>query len=277
MKQSSFLSCFAIASSLYVSLFFLQEKSASQKAVPLAMPLPAVVQKVALGYLRQLGGEIAFIRGAVFVGGAELNQNQDNYATPLLATFRGAAELHPRFVDTYFFTEAFLSALAPDYTKSVNDILAIGTNALPDNWIIPFFAAFNHFYYLDEPLHAARLYRLAAARPNGPIMLEHLANILSAEGGDIYAALIGLQGMYNTENNEQVKQRYAEEIIVFKKATAVLAAIKKYEKRVGSPPITLQHLVPTDILSIPEVGPVFEFAWSPPHLRVVRTAKKKKT
>ncbi|MBU4177219.1 MAG: hypothetical protein KJ730_05195 [Proteobacteria bacterium] len=146
--------------------------------------------------------------------------------------------------------------------------------ALPDNFVLPFFAGFNHFYYLAEPLEAARLFHLAAKRPNGPIMLEHLANILSAEGGNIYAALIGLRGMYASEKDEQIKMRYAEEIAAFEKAVTVLEAIRRHEKMKGTPPAALTDLVPDYLPAIPDIGPIFTLEWKPPHLGVVRIAKK---
>ena len=258
----------------YGVLFSLQEASFSESTQQLSHPLPPAIQKIALGYLRQLGGEMQFIKASVFYGGIKPGRDPLEYAEPLAQHFTSAATLHPQFIDTYFLCQAILPYINTDYARHANTVLAQGIAALPNNIILPFFAGFNHFYYLDEPLEAARLFHLAAAKPNGPIMLEHLANILSAEGGNIYAALIGLRGMYASEKDEQIKMRYAEEIAAFEKAVTVLNAIQRHEKMNGTPPAVLTDLVPEYLPAIPDIGPIFTLEWKPPHLGVVRIATK---
>ncbi len=257
----------------YGMLFSLQEKHFSESSQQLAYPLPPLIQKVALGYLRQLGGEMQFIKACVFYGGVKPGRDPLEYAEPLARHFTAAATLHPHFIDTYYVCQAFLADINNDYTRNTNNVLDQGMVALPNNWVLPFFAGFNHFYYLNEPLEAARLLRLASKLPKAPGMLEHLANILSAEGGNIYAALIGLRGLYATEKEEGVKKRYAEEIAAFEKAVTVLDAIKQYETNTGAPPASLSDLAPNYIPVIPDIGPAFTLAWTPPHLRVERVMK----
>lgn len=259
----------------YGALFSLQETRFSESSQQLSYPLPPAIQKIALGYLRQLGGEMQFIKASVFYGGVKPGRDPLEYAEPLAQHFTAAATLHPQFIDTYFLCQAILPYINNDYARYANSVLAQGIAALPDNIVLPFFAGFNHLYYLNEPLEAARLFHLAAARPNGPPMLEHLANLLSAEGGNIYAALIGLRGMYASEQDEQVKKRYAEEITAFEKAVTVLEAIRRHEKMKGTPPTSLNDLVPEFLPTIPDLGPIFTLEWKPPHLGVVRVAKKK--
>lgn len=268
------LCCFLLLLSVYGVFFTLQEARFSESNQQLSHPLPPVIQKIALGYLHQLGGEMEFIKASVFIGGLKPGRDPLEYAEPLAHHFTAAASLHPQFIDTYFLCHAFLPYINNDYARYANSVLALGMTALPNNFVLPFFAGFNHFYYLDEPLEAARLFHLAAAKPNGPPILEHLANILSAEGGNIYAALIGLRGMYASEKNEQVKNRYAEEIAAFEKAVTVLEAIRRHEKIKGAPPAALTNLVPDYLPTIPDVGPVFTLEWKPPHLGIVRLAKK---
>ena len=259
----------------YGTLFSLQEVRFAESSQQLAHPLPPAIQKIALGYLRQLGGEMQFIKASVFYGGVKPGRDPLEYTEPLAQHFAAAASLHPHFIDTYFFCQATLPHINNDYARYANSVLAQGMAALPDNFVLLFFAGFNHFYYLDEPLEAARLFHLAAARPNGPPILEHLANILSAEGGNIYAALIGLRGMYASEKDEQTKMRYAEEIAAFEKAVTVLVAIQRYEKMTGASPTALTDLVPEYFPTIPDIGPIFTLEWQQSHLRVVRVAKKR--
>jgi hypothetical protein len=272
--MSARLPLFFLLLFFYGMFFSLQEAHFSESSQQLAHPLPPVIQKIALGYLRQLGGEMQFIKASVFYGGVKPGRDPLKYAEPLAQHFTAAATLHPQFIDTYFLCQSILPYINTDYARYANTVLAQGMTALPDNFVLPFFAGFNHLYYLDEPLEAARLFHLAAAKPNGPPILEHLANLLSAEGGDIYAALIGLRGMYASEKDEQVKKRYAEEIAAFEKAVTVVNAIQRHEKVKGAPPVALTDLVPDYLPAIPNIGPLFTLEWKSPHLQVVRVAKK---
>ncbi len=273
--MSTRLPLFFLLLSFYGVLFSLQDARFSESSQQLSHPLPPAIQKIALGYLRQLGGEMQFIKASVFYGGLKTGRDPLEYTESLAHHFTAATTLHPHFIDTYYFCQATLPHINNDYARYANTVLAQGIAALPNNIILPFFAGFNHFYYLNEPLEAARLFHLAAAKPNGPPMLEHLANILSAEGGNIYAALIGLRGMYASEKDEQIKMRYAEEIGAFEKAVTVLNAIQRHEKMNGAPPAALNDLVPEYLPAIPDIGPVFTLEWKSPHLQVVRVAKKK--
>ena len=273
--MSARLPLFFLLLFFYGALFSLQEARFSESIQQLSHPLPPAIQKIALGYLRQLGGEMLFIKASVFYGGVKPGRDPLEYAEPLAQHFTAAATLHPQFIDTYFLCQAILPYINNDYARYANTVLDQGMAALPDNFVLPFFAGFNHMYYLDEPLEAARLFHLAAAKPNGPPILEHLANILSAEGGNIYAALIGLRGMYASEKDEPVKMRYAEEISAFEKAITVLETIRRHEKMKGAPPAALTDLIPDYLPTIPDVGPIFTLEWKPPHLQVVRVAKKK--
>lgn len=272
--MSTRLPLFFLLLSFYGVLFSLQDARFSESSQQLSHPLPPTIQKIALGYLRQLGGEMQFIKASVFYGGLKTGRDPLEYTESLAHHFTAAATLHPHFIDTYYFCQATLPHINNDYARYANTVLVQGIAALPNNIILPFFAGFNHFYYLNEPLQAARLFHLAAAKPNGPPMLEHLANILSAEGGNIYAGLIGLRGMYASEKDEQVKIRYAEEIVAFEKAITVLEALQRHEKMKGAPPVALNDLVPKYLPAIPDVGPLFRLEWQPPHLGVVRVAKK---
>mgnify|MGYP001384054386 CR=1 FL=1 len=273
--MSAKLPLFFLLLFFYGTLFALQETRFSESNQHLPHPLPPVIQKIALGYLKQLGGEMQFIKASVFYGGVKPGRDPQDYAEPLAQHFTAAATLHPQFIDTYFLCQAILPYINIDYARYANTVLTQGMTALPDNFVLPFFAGFNHLHYLDEPLEAARLFHLAASKPNGPPILEHLANILSAEGGNVYAALIGLRAMYSSEKDALVKMRYAEEIAAFEKSVTVLEAIRRHEKTTGTPPVALSDLVPEYLPAIPDIGPIFTLEWKPPHLGVVRVAKNK--
>ncbi len=265
------LTVFAIA--IYAALFIVQDLDYTGRQAEIAIPLPARLQEAALGYLRQLGGEIAFIRASVFIGGVEPGRDPEGYAPALSETFRIAALLHPPFVDTYYYVESSLPHLSPHWAGVANDILAIGLDGAPENWIIPFFMGFNQMRYLDDRLGASRFYSLAAKRHGNSPVLEHLANLMAAEGGDIYASLVGLRAMLAGEENETVRKRYEEEIAALEKAVTVIEAVHAFKKERGYLPTRLDELVPWYIQAIPDLGPRFVLSWEPPDVKVRRPMK----
>ncbi|MEF3168076.1 MAG: hypothetical protein K6360_01890 [Deltaproteobacteria bacterium] len=265
------LTVFAIAA--YAALFIVQDLDYTGRQAEIAIPLPARLQEAALGYLRQLGGEIAFIRASVFIGGVEPGRDPEGYAPALSETLRTAALLHPPFVDTYYYVESSLPHLSPHWAGVANDILAIGLDSVPENWVIPFFMGFNHMRYLDDRLGASRFYSLAAKRHGNSPVLEHLANLMAAEGGDIYASLVGLRAMLAGEKNETVRKRYEEEIAALEKAVTVIEAVHAFKKERGHLPARLDELVPWYIQAIPDLGPRFVLSWEPPDVKVRRPMK----
>ncbi|PIY24347.1 MAG: hypothetical protein COZ12_01120, partial [Deltaproteobacteria bacterium CG_4_10_14_3_um_filter_60_8] len=106
MIRKIFLFCCLLLA--YGGLFQHQERLFREEPLELAFPLAASIQKVALGYLRQLGGEMLFIKANVFLGGVKPGRDPYDYAESLSKHLDGAADLHPPFVDTYYLCNAML-------------------------------------------------------------------------------------------------------------------------------------------------------------------------
>lgn len=259
----------------YGALFIVQDHDYTGRGVEISAPLPARLQEAALGYLRQLGGEAAFIRASVFIGGVEPGRDPESYASPLIETFRVASILHPKFIDTYYFVQSSLPHLSPDWARAANDVLRTGLDALPDNWVIPFFMGYNQMRFMDDHLGASRSFLLAAERRGNSPILEHLANLMAAEGGDIYASLIGLRALHATEENETVRKRYEEEIAALERAVTVIEAVHAFKKDRGHHPDSLDLLVPWYLPAVPDLGASFELVWDPPKMKVVRPKKQR--
>lgn len=260
---------------IYLSAFFLQERQVRHAPPHLSPTLPARVHKIAAGYMYQLLAEMLYIKTTVFLGGRTPDQEHHSYAPTLADHFSVISTLHPDFIDTYFMCESSLSSLGHDYAQKTNAVLENGIAAKPDNWILPFFKGFNHFYYLDEPLEASTVLYSASQIPEAPVWLGHLASILSAKGGDIYAGLIWLKAMLATEKDEITQARYRNEIIVFEKAVQVLKAVREYENTFNHSPPALEDLAPKFLPRIPTLEEGYTLVWNPPTLRLTRPSKKK--
>lgn len=268
MIYKAFLFCCLLLA--YGGLFQHQELLFREEPIELAFPLAASVQKAALGYLRQLGGEMLFIKANVFLGGVKPGRDPYDYAESLTKHLDGAAALHPPFVDTYFVCNGSLPYIGPEYVLEANRILEKGMVAMPDNVLWPFFVGFNFFYHLNEPIEAARYLKIASEKPTAPSWLGHLASTLAAKGGDIKGGVIWLKGMLAAEEDEKTREHYQQSLAIFEQAASVQQAIENYTARHGQPPSDLPALVPEFMAKIPQFPADYELAYSPPTLRLLR-------
>lgn len=261
---------FVIVALCYSTLFYYQETFTEQAPAKLSHPLPSNVLKPVLGYLRQLGGEMLFIKTAAFLGGHFANYPDEAYAISLSRNFDVMANLHPHFVDIYFLCESSLSQISPDSARAANRVLDIGISALPDRWELPFFKSFNYNHILGEPLKAAETLIKVSKIKGAPEWLEHLASIRAAQGGDILAGLIWLKAMHRNEDEPEVKERYAKEIGYFESAIEVQRAVEAFRAKLGVYPTHLNELIPQFVADLPDFEGAFEFEWKPPVLSLKR-------
>lgn len=268
------ISLFTTIFLVYGYSFFYQEHLFQQSVDQLPFPLPASIQRTALGYLHQLGAEMLYIKTTVFLGGLEPGQDSEDYASSLAKNFSAISTLHPEFVDTYYQCESSMTGISDEYTIEANKILERGMAALPDNWVLPFFVAFNHFFELNQPKDAAVILRRVSLMPSAPAWFGHLASMLAAEGGDIYAGLMWLKGMLAIEEDELRRERYQKDIFAFEQALLVLQATFEYRNRHNRPPPTLDALVPDFLPHIPEFDGKYILSWTPPTLRLLRRDRK---
>ncbi len=264
---------FVIILAVYGAAFSQQEIFFSESSQQLAYPSPPEVQKAALGYLKQLGGEMQFIKASVFYGGVKAGRDPREYIGPFAQHLAAAAILNPAFVDTYYLCQATLPQINNKYAALANRIYTLGMQALPNNFVLPFFTGFNYFYYLKDRRHAASLLKTAAENPDSPSWLGHLAAILEAEDGNIHGGLVWLKVMLAGEKNKAAKKRYRHSIAMFERAVTIQKSINIYKNRYGVYPPTLKDLIPDILPALPKFDPPFQIKWLAPKLSLIQAAR----
>jgi hypothetical protein len=262
---------FFIALTLYGGLFYMQQGLVREAAPSLSYALPAKIQQVALGYLKNIGAQTLFVRSAIFVGGLPPQAPPETYADALAQNYRVMTEMYPAFTDSYLHAQSFLPHLSRQSAVEAIQILKRGMAAHPENIFFPFFAGFNYYYHLDENGKAAEIFLELAQKPGAPAWLGHFAAVLSGSGGDLHGGLHALQVMLSIESDEEAKIRYENGIRAFEAALAVRDAIHAFEQRHGSVPSELEELIPDFLLSIPVPDSGFVLSWDPPDLKVLRS------
>lgn len=260
----------------YGVVFFVQERQAQSQAPSLQIALPVSFQKITTGYLYQLAAEMLFIKTTVFLGGLKIGASPATYAKALGNNFAVMTSLYPRFIDPYYFCQAFLPHIAPEEALKANSILETGIKAFPTDFVFRFFYGTNYFLSMNEPLKAAKVFAEAAKIPSAPPIFGHLAALLSAKGGDIEAGLISLKTMFAAEKEEAVRARYQREIGVFEQAIQVGRALAAYEKKYGYSPETLEALIPEFLQELPSIQDSFTLIYDPPNLRLERPVEKRR-
>jgi len=255
---------------LYGYVFILQEKHAQFKDITLENPIPVSLYRVASGYGRQLAAEMLFIKTAVFLGEVKQKAPNTSYASALENNFDAITSLYPRFIDPYYFSQAYLPSLSRDAAEKNNNILDTGITAFPKDFAFRLFKAINFILYLNEPLESARSFAETAAIADAPPLFGHLAAVFSAQGGDIVAGLISLKALLASEKDKGVRSRYQKEIAIFEQAVQVNDALIAYQKKNNAPPDDLNQLVPEFIPAIPEIKDTFILVYNKPLLRLVR-------
>jgi len=253
----------------YGMLFSTQEAARGRGAATLTPAFPLVLQRT-LGYLRQFGAEMLYIKAVVFLGGRTPGMPPQTYADTLAEYFQMISQLHPKLLDTYYMSESSLPWINAEQAKRTNRILETGARVHPDEWFIPFFVGFNEFRYLNHSVKAAGWLRQASEIKDAPMWLGHLSAILSARGGDIIGGLAWLRAMKIAETDAATKKMYDADIAEFKKAARVLVAISAYERIHGKAPKTLKDLIPAFLERLPEMQQGYVLDYKRPDLRMER-------
>ena len=241
-----------------IGLFLSQEHHIDTQPKTLAKSLPTVMYKVLFGYLKHVSAEYEFIRTSIFIGDRE--SSLANNVESLAYNYEVMTSLYPQFIDPYYFCQATIPHIAPEYAQKASDILMHGYKYYPDQLILPFFASFNYFYHMHNNKVAAEILLELSQKEGAPSWFGHFAATLSAKDGDLRGGLFALQVMaQSTEGEEQA--RYQQNIVYFSNALQVSEATKTYMNKYNRAPNDLNDLIPEFLDALPDVGQNFRLEW----------------
>jgi hypothetical protein len=263
---------------IYGFVFIAQERIFKGNHIDLKIIPSFQLLRAATGYIHQLVAEFFFVNEAVFLGGIKPGVDLVSYAPVLSHNYLQITSLYPEFIDPYYYSQAYLPHLGREFAQDTNNILATGIASHPNSFILRLFAGVNTFQYLDDPVAAAKIFQDASNLKDAPPMFGHLAAILSADGGNLNAAILSLRTMLNVEENETIKSRYQEEIEMFQQAIQVQNAINYYFATTQQYPSSLEALVPTYLKQLPTFGSSFDLVYEQSQVKLKRptTASRKK-
>lgn len=210
--------------------------------------LSAEVLKVADLGLNNAAGDLMWLAAIQYFGGSQ-SPTDEKLVDYLIA----AASLNPRFSYPYAFGALILPSI--NKTDEGIDLALKGLQDAEPNWEIPYYLATTYHLSKNDTVNATKYFDLAARTPGAPAGAQRVAATygsrpdLRAQTEEIW------QGIYETTNDEVVKERAKNYIIHYEILNLLERAALEYKNENGTFPASVDDLVNAKILKIVPVDP----------------------
>jgi len=221
-----------------------------------AIVLPSPLLKIAALEFRGLISDYLFLDSIAFYG-ETLNRTERPRIKEwewrwLYQTLTASTDLDPYFLDPYLFGNAFFTWEA-GMIRETNDLLAKGSGYRTWDWMLPFFAGFNNFYFLQENEKAAEFLMEASRRPDADPMLVSIASKLVFKEKKTETSIQFLEEMLQRTDDESIRQRFTTRIEALRGILLLEQAVVQYQKRFHRKPQRIELLVAKGIIqNIPQ-------------------------
>lgn len=228
----------------------------SKDLLPLAVgadyALPAQVLKLSALEFDGLFSDVIFLKTLSFYGKTferkETPRIRDSEYDWITDSLTAATELDPYFLDPYYLANSTL-AWGGNRIEQANILLEKGTHYRQWDWLPPFYAGFNYYYFLHDNAKAAKLLAEAAKRSDGVALLATLAARLSYESNQTESAIIFLEEMLRQASDDYSRREYGLRLNVLKDILMLEKAVATFQSKIGRTPNTINELVEQGIIS----------------------------
>jgi hypothetical protein len=265
-------------------IFLLQRAVTESKMLPAAsesgIVIPTPVLTITSLEFKGLVSDLLFIKALVFKGSTYERKEEPRMKPEEWQWFYrvlvASTDLDPYFFDPYLLANAYMTWEAGMF-RETNELLEKGTQYRDWDWMLPFFAGFNSFFFLHDNAKAAELLATASKRPGPSEQLLSLAARLAFKEKKTENAILFLQAITIKTDDERQKKEYETRIRALQTRLFLERSVTAYKARFGRPPISLNKLVETGIVKeIPQdplggkffIGPVGEIACTSDYLLI---------
>jgi tetratricopeptide (TPR) repeat protein len=238
--------------------------------------VPSVgVVRVASADQKELVGALLVTKVLMYFGGLVERSKTELPLPPdypaMSRMIHGAVQLDPYNMDAYYFAQAIL---VWDVGKVgiANDLLDYGMRYRTWDWYLPFFAGFNHAYFMKDYAGAAKYYQ-RAGELSGSNLFKNLAGRYMQEAGQTEMAIVFLTAMEKGEKNPAIRQSYQTRIAAFSEVRRIEIARDKYRQTTGRLPASIDVIINDGYLSPPPVDPYGGKFYLEPDCKVATTSK----
>lgn len=235
----------------------------------------ATVMKAVTADQKEFIGALLVMKVLMYFGGL-IDKQQNGLPIPpdypaMSRMIHSAVQLDPYNMDAYYFAQAIL-VWDVGKVEVANKLLDYGMKYRTWDWYLPFFAGFNHAYFLKDYAGAARYYQRAGDL-SGSDLFKNLAGRYLQESGKTALALAYLSVMEKGEKNQAVKKSFQIRISAFREVRRIEIARDRYKTATGVLPASVEVLVKERYLSPPPVDPYGGHFYLEPDGRVATTSK----
>lgn len=221
-----------------------------------ALVLPTPLLRISSLEFKGLASDFLFLDVLVYYGGT-LNRTERPYVKDwewkwFEKGLRASTELDPYFFDPYYFGNSLFSWEAR-MVREANALLEKGSSYRTWDWILPFMAGFNYFYFLQENAKAAELIMEASRRPKANPMLASLASKLAFKEHRTEVSIQFLEETIKRTDDEGVRDDLKKRVEALRRIYVLEQAVGIYRQRFHRTPKRLESLVEAKILrELPE-------------------------
>ena len=170
-------------------------------------PSGRFLKEASLGH-EMVIADMAWLRAIQYYG--RHKQTDQDYAMAG-HIFDVVTTLDPRFRNAYVFGGLVLAQDAGDIQRGIG-LLRKGMANLPDEWLLPFEAGFISYLCNSDMAEAHKWFMEAASKPGHPESVERFAAFCAARSGDLETALRLWIQLYESTENDYVRQMAEERI-----------------------------------------------------------------
>ena len=220
----------------------------------LYIPDGEVLDRMALSFDGLLA-DVYWIRALQHYGGTKRSDGEEKSYDLLGPLLDITTTLDPRFIAAYRFGAIFLTEGYPNGPGRPDLAIALlqkGIEENPDKWEYYMDIGFVHYWWLQDYDAAAAWFERAASMPGASWWLRALAANTLAAGGSRASSRTLWQQMYDTADNEWIRNESARRLTQLQALDDIdqlIAAAQQFIEQSGRPPRSWEEMVTTRLLA----------------------------
>ena len=216
--------------------------------------LPPKLLRIVAFQFKETAADISFLNALVFLGGTSPQKDTRRYLPEqyswLYNTLKNSAALDPYFLDPYYLMNAALiwDRYKPD---EVNDLIAKGADKRTWDKLLPFYAGFNYYYFLDDGIKSFHYLTEASQRSGGNPLYDSLAARVAYKANKTEFAISYLENQIQRAETQGQKGKTFDlerRLDVLKGILKIEVAVESYRKLFGTLPTTVSELLSRGLL-----------------------------
>ncbi|HEY4743957.1 MAG TPA: hypothetical protein VIH45_04810 [Desulfuromonadaceae bacterium] len=216
--------------------------------------LPPKLLRIVAFQFKEAAADMSFLNASVFLGGTTPQHDTRRYLPQqyswMYNTLKNSVALDPYFLDPYYLMN---SALIWDRYKQdeVNELIAKGADKRTWDSLLPFYAGFNYYYFLNNADKSFTYLTEASKRSGGNPFYDSLAARVAYKANKTEFAISYLENQIQQADlhGQRGKTRDLERRLeVLKAIRRIEIAAESYRKLFGKPPGTVSELIKSSLL-----------------------------